>query len=72
MIIIGGKKSSNTNKLYQISCNNCTNALMIEDENELELERFKKCNKIGVMAGASTPEETINAVIDRLKAIGKN
>lgn len=67
IIIIGGKKSSNTNKLYQISCNNCKNVFMIENENELELEKIKKCNKVGVMAGASTPEETINAVINRLK-----
>ena len=32
-----------------------------------ELEKFKKCNKVGVIAGASTPEETINKVISILK-----
>ncbi len=68
MIVIGGKKSSNTNKLYQISLNNCNNVVMVEDENDLKniLEQFKNCKKIGVMAGASTPEETINKVMDIL------
>ena len=69
MIVIGGKKSSNTNKLYQISLNNCSNVIMVENDEELvkELEKFKKCNKVGVIAGASTPEETINKVISILK-----
>ena len=42
---------------------------MVEDENDLEsvLEQFKSCKKIGVMAGASTPEETINNVIGKLE-----
>lgn len=69
MIIIGGKKSSNTNKLYQISCNNCNNVIMIEDETELEdrVNKFRNYEKIGVMAGASTPKETIDKVINILK-----
>lgn len=69
MVVIGGKKSSNTNKLYQISLSNCENAVMVEDESDLEsvLEKFKSCKKIGVMAGASTPEETINNVIGMLE-----
>lgn len=69
MIVIGGKKSSNTNKLYQISLNNCNNVVMVEDENDLKnlLEQFKNCKRIGVMAGASTPEETINKSIEMLK-----
>ena len=57
------------NKLYQISLNNCSNVIMVENDEELvkELEKFKKCNKVGVIAGASTPEETINKVISILK-----
>lgn len=71
MVVIGGKKSSNTNKLYQISLNNCNNVVMVEDENDLKnvLEQFKNCKKIGVMAGASTPEETINKSIELLENI---
>lgn len=62
MVIIGGKKSSNTNKLYDISCKNCKNAVMIEKPEDLSeklLQEIKKCNKVGIMAGASTPQESI-------------
>lgn len=71
VIVIGGKKSSNTNKLYQISLSNCANTVMVEDENDLEsvLEQFKSCKRIGVMAGASTPEETINKIIDMINNV---
>lgn len=67
MIIIGGKKSSNTNKLYEISQKNCKRAIKIEEVTELYNEDFKNISKIGVMAGASTPKTSIEAVINYLK-----
>lgn len=62
MIIIGGKNSSNTQKLYEIAKNNCENAILIQNPNEINLEKIKKYNKIGVMAGASTPNKNIEEV----------
>ena len=67
MIIIGGKKSSNTNKLYEISQKNCKRAIKIEEVTELYNEDFKNISKIGVMGGASTPKTSIEAVINYLK-----
>ena len=73
MIIIGGKKSSNTRKLYDISAQNCKNAILIQNALELqndfseELEKIKLLDKIGIMAGASTPKESIDEVIDLIK-----
>lgn len=67
MIIIGGKKSSNTNKLYEISQKNSKKAIKIEEVTELYNEDFKNISKIGVMAGASTPKTSIEAVIKYLK-----
>lgn len=67
MIIIGGKKSSNTNKLYEISQKNCKRAIKIEEVTELYNEDLKNISKIGVMAGASTPKTSIEAVINYLK-----
>lgn len=73
MIIIGGKKSSNTRKLYDISAQNCKNAILIQNALELkndfseELEKIKLLDKIGIMAGASTPKESIDEVIDSIK-----
>lgn len=57
MIIIGGKNSSNTKKLYEIAEKNCKNVIWIEDS--IDIKQLKKIDKIGIMAGASTPNETI-------------
>ena len=67
MMIIGGKNSSNTIKLYNIAKQNCKTAIFIENASELDLEKIKLQNKIGIMAGASTPEESIQEVINKLQ-----
>lgn len=69
MIVIGGKSSSNTTKLYQICSENCKNTFHVENEKELDIERLKtvKHEKIGLTAGASTPDWVIQNVISELK-----
>ena len=57
MIIVGGKNSSNTKKLYEIAKKYCPNTVLIENVQELDFE--KVFDKIGIMAGASTPKEDI-------------
>lgn len=66
MIIIGGKKSSNTNKLYEISKEYCKNTVMVETYALLDRDYIRKFNKIGIMAGASTPKKSIDDVINYL------
>ncbi len=65
MVIIGGKNSSNTKKLYEIANKN-GKAVCIETAEELDIEEISKYNKIGIMAGASTPKESIEKVIEKL------
>lgn len=65
MIIIGGKNSSNTKKLYDVAKKNCDNTILIETVDELELP--KESRKVGIMAGASTPKESIEEVVKYLK-----
>ena len=72
MIVIGGRNSSNTMKLYEITKNNCKNSICIETANELPIEKITEYEKIGIMAGASTPKESINNVVNRLKEIDNN
>lgn len=72
MIIIGDKKSSNTNKLYDISCEFCDNVIFINNKQELNLNRFKNIQKVGVMAGASTPKKEINEIIELLNTFNVN
>lgn len=60
MIIIGGKNSSNTRKLYDISSEFCTNTLICENISDLDFS--KVFGNIGIMAGASTPKNVIDEV----------
>ena len=67
MIIVGGKNSSNTKKLYDISIKNCPNAICIETVKDIDIKEIKKFNKIGIMAGASTPNESVEEIVKVLK-----
>lgn len=69
MIIIGGKKSSNTKKLYEIASKKCKKAICIETEKEIELKNIEGAKKIGIMAGASTPKESIDKVITKIEKL---
>lgn len=66
MIVIGGRKSSNTRKLYEISKKLCPNTYHVETAEEIPHERY---NKIGITAGASTPARIIQEVV---KAMSEN
>jgi len=68
MIIIGDRKSSNTNKLYNISCNHCNKVIFIEKKEEINLLELNNVNRIGIMAGASTPKDDIDEVIKFLES----
>ena len=63
MVVIGDPNSSNSKKLYEIAKKTCKNALFIQDISDLELKELGNYNKIGVTAGASTPEGSIKVVI---------
>ena len=67
MLIIGGKNSSNTKKLFDIASKHCDDTICIETYKEIEEEDFNKYNKIGIMAGASTPEKSIEDVKEIIK-----
>lgn len=62
MIIIGGKNSSNTKELAKISKENCEKVYLVETADELKNIDFSKNDKIGIMAGASTPQRSIEEV----------
>ncbi|MDD6796033.1 MAG: bifunctional 4-hydroxy-3-methylbut-2-enyl diphosphate reductase/30S ribosomal protein S1 [Clostridiaceae bacterium] len=66
MIVVGGKNSSNTTKLYQIAKNNCINTIHVENASELPEEYINNNNfkRIGITAGASTPDWIIREVIN--------
>ncbi len=67
MIIIGSKHSSNSNKLYKVASEYCKNTIFIETKNEIDFNYINKFSKIGVMAGASTPKQSIDEIVDIIK-----
>ena len=67
MIIIGGFHSSNTQKLAKISNKFCLNTYHIETAAQLPKDEFNKYEKIGITAGASTPDWIIEEVIEKME-----
>lgn len=67
MIIIGGKQSSNTKKLYEIALKNCSNTLLIQNYKDININVFQNIKKVGIIAGASTPQYIINDVVSFCK-----
>ncbi len=70
MIIVGGRTSSNTRKLYDVCTENCPSYL-IESADELKNIDFSDCTRVGITAGASTPDGTIKEVLETMSEIIK-
>lgn len=67
MLVIGGKHSANTTRLAQICAEAGTPTQHIETVKELQAEWFEGVAKVGVTAGASTPDWVIEEVVARLE-----
>lgn len=68
MIVIGGKHSSNTQKLVKI-CQDIVDTFSIETKEDLDRNLLEKYHTIGITAGASTPDWIIEEVINFLKEL---
>lgn len=62
MLVIGGKHSSNTTKLYEICCSECKHTYFVQTLDDLHLELPKAVRLVGITAGASTPNKLIEEV----------
>ena len=71
MIVVGGFNSSNTNKLYQVASLYNKNVFRIETVKDLPLQKLSRINKIGIIAGASTPDEIIEEVVSKMDEFTK-
>ncbi len=66
MVVVGSKKSANTTHLAEI-LNKCTKTIHIENDSELNENLFENIQNIGITAGASTPQNVIDKVINKIR-----
>ncbi|HEX3026701.1 MAG TPA: bifunctional 4-hydroxy-3-methylbut-2-enyl diphosphate reductase/30S ribosomal protein S1, partial [Clostridia bacterium] len=71
MIIIGGRQSSNTAKLYAV-CSEICPSYLVEGASELPFDKLKNCLRVGVTAGASTPAWIIKEVLKAMTDMEKD
>ena len=69
--IIGGKHSSNSITLLAVCQEQCPRSFLIETDDEINSDDLKGANRVGVTAGASTPNWLIEQVVTRLRKIGE-
>ncbi|MDO8603707.1 MAG: 4-hydroxy-3-methylbut-2-enyl diphosphate reductase [Candidatus Omnitrophota bacterium] len=67
MIVIGGKNSANTKRLWQICKESGVDSFHIETEPELKKEWFKGKSCVGITSGASTPDLMVKKIIERIR-----
>lgn len=71
LYVIGGRHSANSNKLVETAREKCPRATLIETADEIKSADLLGVQRVGVSAGASTPDWMIQKVVQRLQEIGK-
>ncbi|MGD9380487.1 MAG: 4-hydroxy-3-methylbut-2-enyl diphosphate reductase [candidate division WOR-3 bacterium] len=66
MIVVGGKNSANTTRLYQ-TCKKLRRSYHIESDSEIKRAWFKGAKSVGITAGASTPKGQVDDVVKKIK-----
>jgi len=70
MLIIGSKNSANTKRLFEISKSLNNNSYWVQSDKNLHKSWFKGVKRIGITAGASTPNITTEKIVEHIKKIG--
>ena len=66
ILVIGGLNSSNTNKLYEIASAHCGHVYRLKNA-EFDYEKVKFCKRVGIIAGASTPDLQTQEVLCKME-----
>jgi 4-hydroxy-3-methylbut-2-enyl diphosphate reductase len=69
LYVIGGRHSANSNKLVETAREKCQRAKLIETADEIDPEDLRGVSRVGISAGASTPDWMIQNVVERLREI---
>jgi 4-hydroxy-3-methylbut-2-en-1-yl diphosphate reductase len=71
LYVIGGRHSANSNKLVEVAREYCPRAMLIETPEEINPADLRGVRKVGVSAGASTPDWLIQRVVEHLRALDR-
>ncbi|MGE0130215.1 MAG: 4-hydroxy-3-methylbut-2-enyl diphosphate reductase [Blastocatellales bacterium] len=71
LYVIGGRHSANSNKLVETAREKCARATLIETAGEINPEDLRGVRRVGISAGASTPDWMIQNVVERLREIAE-
>ena len=67
VLVIGGRNSSNTGKLYEIASRHCGHVIWLQNAEAFAYEEIKFFNRVGVIAGASTPDWQTQEVLFKME-----
>ncbi|MGH8274330.1 MAG: 4-hydroxy-3-methylbut-2-enyl diphosphate reductase [Gammaproteobacteria bacterium] len=70
LIVVGARNSSNSNRLREVGEHAGVRAYLVQDASEVESGWFRAEDRVGVTAGASTPEALVTEVVDKLVGLG--
>ncbi|MCS6996995.1 MAG: 4-hydroxy-3-methylbut-2-enyl diphosphate reductase [Casimicrobiaceae bacterium] len=70
VIVVGSPTSSNANRLREVAQRAGVRAVLVEDASSIDAEWLRPARRVGVTAGASTPEQLVQGVVERLLALG--
>lgn len=72
LYVIGGRHSANSNKLVETAREKCPRATLIETAGEINSDDLRGVQRVGISAGASTPDWMIQQVVERLRELASS
>jgi 4-hydroxy-3-methylbut-2-enyl diphosphate reductase len=70
VLVIGSRNSSNSNRLVEVARRSGCAARLVDDESELNPEWLEGVRRVGITAGASSPERIVQRMVDALEVLG--
>ena len=66
VLVVGARNSSNSNRLKDIGSESGVKTHLIETADDMSMDWFKNVESVGITSGASTPDELVKEVIDKI------